>query len=107
LSQGEPELNKNAGNHTKQEKGTITQEGERLTSSSRRKRTGSFYQEESPNFVLKCLMDKFDLDEVWREQFPNDKQYTRSNNDCSRQSRIDYWLVFQIFNEGRHFSQYQ
>lgn len=47
----------------------------------------------SPNSVLNCLMDKFDLVDVWREQFPNDRQYTWSNKDCSRQSRIDYWLV--------------
>ena len=47
----------------------------------------------SRNSVLSCLMDKFDLVDVWREQFPNDRQYTWSNKDCSRQSRIDYWLV--------------
>jgi len=55
----------------------------------------------SPNSVLKCLMDKFDLVDVWREQFPNDRQYTWSNKDCSRQSRIDYWLVSRCLTKNR------
>lgn len=49
----------------------------------------------SVNTKLKIFMDKFNVIDIWREIFPNTKSYTWSNKSCSRQSRIDYWLVSQ------------
>jgi len=47
----------------------------------------------SPNSNLVAFMDKFDLVDIWREMYPDVIQYTWSNKDCSRQSRIDYWVA--------------
>lgn len=50
-------------------------------------------QSSSSNTKLKMLMEKFDVNDVWREKFPNDKSFTWSNRTGTRQSRIDFWLV--------------
>lgn len=42
---------------------------------------------------LKLLMDKFSLIDIWREKCPGSKLYTWSNKTCTRQYRLDYWLV--------------
>ncbi len=55
----------------------------------------------SPNSKLKMLMEKFELIDIWSENFPNIKSYTWSNKNHSRLSRLDYWLVpysFKNFN---------
>lgn len=52
-------------------------------------------QATSVNSKLKIFMDKFNVIDIWKETFPNIKSYTWSNKSCSRQSRIDYWLVSQ------------
>lgn len=45
------------------------------------------------NTSLKVFMEKFDVVDVWREKFPNDRSFTWSNRAGSRQSRIDFWLL--------------
>lgn len=47
----------------------------------------------SPNSHLVAFIDKFDLVDIWREMYPDVIQYTWSNKDRSRRSRIDYWLI--------------
>lgn len=47
----------------------------------------------SLNSAFKCFMDKFDQIDIWRMQFPDGRQYTWTNKDYSRRSRIDYWLL--------------
>lgn len=43
--------------------------------------------------VLKMLMQRFDLIDIWRENFPTDTIFTWSNKSKSRQSQIDFWLI--------------
>ncbi len=38
-------------------------------------------------------MQRFSLKEAWRGKYHNDSAFTWSNNDCSKQSSIDFWLV--------------
>lgn len=50
-------------------------------------------QPSSFNTNLRIFMEKFDLVDVWRETFPNDRSFTWSNRAGTRQSRIDFWLI--------------
>jgi len=43
--------------------------------------------------ALLGLICKFDLVDIWRERYPNNLEFTWTNKDGSRQSRIDYWLI--------------
>lgn len=54
----------------------------------------------SPNSNLVAFMEKFDLVDIWREMYPNVIQYTWSNKDHSRQSRIDYWLISKTLSSN-------
>uniref|UniRef100_A0A669D202 Reverse transcriptase domain-containing protein n=1 Tax=Oreochromis niloticus TaxID=8128 RepID=A0A669D202_ORENI len=38
-------------------------------------------------------MGKFNVVDIWREKYPDDRLFTWSNKTGSRQSRIDFWLV--------------
>lgn len=50
---------------------------------------------------LQLLISRFDLYDIWRSKFPNDKKYTWSNKDGSRQSRIDFWLTPNILEKEK------
>lgn len=50
-------------------------------------------QPSSFNRNLRIFMEKFDLVDVWRETFPNDRSFTWSNRAGTRQSCIDFWLI--------------
>lgn len=54
----------------------------------------------SPSSYLLALIDKFDLVDIWREMYPDIIQYTWSNKDHSRQSRIDYWLISKTLKDN-------
>lgn len=45
------------------------------------------------NHYLKEFMEKFDVEDVFRQKFPTLKTFTWSTKNLSRMSRIDYWLV--------------
>ncbi|XDV26393.1 hypothetical protein PO909_030123, partial [Leuciscus waleckii] len=42
---------------------------------------------------LKRLMSRFNIVDIWREKFPDDRSFTWSNRSGSSQSRIDFWLL--------------
>ena len=44
-------------------------------------------------------MERFDIIDIWRVKFPNDKSFTWSNKARSRQSHIDFWLVSKYFDK--------
>lgn len=50
-------------------------------------------QQSSHSTSLNNLMGKFNGIDIWRETFPDDRLFTRSNKVGSRHSRIDFWLV--------------
>ena len=45
------------------------------------------------NTRLKMLMENFDVTDVWRKKFPNEKSLTWSNKMGTRQSHIDFQLI--------------
>lgn len=50
---------------------------------------------------LKLIINKFELCDIWRKKFPNCKQFTWSNKDVSRHSRIDFWLTPNSLEEEK------
>lgn len=57
-------------------------------------------QSSPPNTRLKMLMEKFDITDVWRKKFPNEKSFTWSNKMGTKQSRIDFWLISNSISEN-------
>ena len=57
-------------------------------------------QNSSESDHLKRFMQRFDLIDIWREKFPNDREYTWSNKTRSSLSRIDYWLISGSLREN-------
>lgn len=48
---------------------------------------------------MELLMDKFNVTDVWREEFPNDISFTRKNHSGSRNSSIDFWLILNSLSK--------
>lgn len=42
---------------------------------------------------IKTLMEKYNLIDIWRKKYPDNRSFTWSNRSGSRQSRIDFWLL--------------
>ena len=42
---------------------------------------------------IEGLVGRFKLQDIWRDQHPNKKQYTWRDNSLKVQCRLDYWLV--------------
>lgn len=43
--------------------------------------------------VLKNICTRLDLLDIWRYTYPQQRMYTWANNDSTKQSRIDFWLI--------------
>uniref|UniRef100_A0A096MII7 Endonuclease/exonuclease/phosphatase domain-containing protein n=1 Tax=Poecilia formosa TaxID=48698 RepID=A0A096MII7_POEFO len=56
-------------------------------------------QQTSFSANLKNFMEKFNVVDIWREKFPDDKIFKWSNKIGSRQSRIDFWLISKCINK--------
>lgn len=47
----------------------------------------------STSKIFDLLCDNLQVTDVWRFLHPHDKEYTWTNNDMTRKSRIDFWLL--------------
>lgn len=53
-------------------------------------------QKNKKTSVLKSVCARMDLLDIWRYTYPDQRMYTWTNNDLTKQSRIDFWLISAI-----------
>lgn len=48
---------------------------------------------------MELLMDKFNVTDVWRQEFPNYISFTWKNHSGSRNSSINFWLILNSLSK--------